>query len=168
MVALSMAENLKESKKATPKSKRAAGTGDKSPREKMLQSSPRQRNYQFKNCPNSPTIECVADVAFARFLETLKSPKSQVIFYNQRMQREIQDGGLGPVPSKVDSSCHDSSDSEDMFAGSKYEHPPAADVLPKPPTSWMVNGNEETTAFDFGDTGTVVSDYLKMLLKVQA
>lgn len=166
MVHLEMAQYLKE-KRIVSKVKKpfsAFGSKDLSPKEKRcLESSARVTHVHRNNEAEREVIENRTDFAFAQLFERFGSPKSR-IFYNQRMADKIQDGGLvGQMSSKVESTEGDS-DSDDMYAGSRFAHAPAATVLPKPPTSWMVKEIED----DIAPVPSVMTDHLKMLLKVQA
>lgn len=100
----------------------------------------------------------------AQLCQRLESQKTQLIFFNQRMFA----GGVGQVPSAVNGAESENSD-DDMYAGSRFEHAPAATVLPKPPTSWMARESEENIVTEIAnDVGSTMSNHLKMLLKVQA
>lgn len=137
-----------------------------SPREKQIYNKTGlQRQGQKKdpvNMASTPT-----DLV-AQLFQRLECQKTPMIFFNQRMFAEIQNGGLGHIPSKVDGADGENSD-DDMYAGSRFEHAPAATVLPRPPTSWMAREPEESFVPEItSDVGSTMSSHLKMLLKVQA
>lgn len=164
MVQLDMAERHKEGKNNAAKCRRPIGVKQGSPREKPT-SRGGPRRYSPKKDPGSSHSNPTDLVA--QLCQRLESQKTQMIFFNQRMFAEIQHGGLGQVPSKVDGADSENSD-DDMYAGSRFEHAPAATVLPKPPTSWMIRESEEDALMEPPiDAGSTMSTHLKMLLKVQ-
>lgn len=78
-----------------------------------------------------------------------------------RVQAELQDDVLGQSPPRIDA----------VRPTAGFQLAPAPASLPRPPSSWTTADNEEVTVVctDVSDQniGSILSNQLKMLLKVQ-
>lgn len=54
------------------------------------------------------------------------------------------------------------------YAGAKFSEPPSPKMLPKPPTSWMMNKENEEVVIDNDGSCSQMTSVLRVMLNVQA
>lgn len=151
-----MAEYHRENMKLAAKGRKAIAMRKGSPRFGAKGcGSPPGRVFYRQDCIEALTYSAT-NIATARFWEKVVDNAHRFEF------AELQDGCAGQSPPKIDHSG----------SGIGFQQAPAPAFLPRPPTKWMVADIEEDNVTDTcnditEDVGSVMSNQLKMLLKVQ-